>query len=300
MKSEAVPLRAIQAKRISHALEMAVVAIVDIDATDRLRPIDPAKVQLIKDSILAFRRKDGAESSPAPITVRRLKNGKYRLVSGAHRLAACRQLGDAMIEVIIRDLDDLQARLMEIDENLCRAELNALDRASFLAERDRIWREMYPEHTRGKVGAKVRWHGLTENTSFGDDFKEKVGLSPRSIQMDVRLYRLLATTPGVLDRLRGTWLEDHQGQLKALAKVDDSDRAAVLDLLFRKEEPSRSIADALATLKGTRKPTPKPDDKAFTLFTSLWARAGAKLRNRILDHLDGAGALDTYANGAGD
>lgn len=294
--SQLTPQRAIAMGAI-HAVPLA-----SIGADNRLRPVDQAKVQLIADGILAWRA-TGNDGIPAPILVRPTARDGYALVAGAHRLAAVRLLGEDHIDAIVRDLDDLQARLIEIDENLIRNELNALDRAAFLAERDRIWRKMHPDKAGRKGSNKARWHSAgdpTEKFSFGSEIAEKVGLSDRAIRGDVKLYHMLALTPDVIDRVRGTWLEDNQSQLKALAKVGAGDRRAVIDLLFQEEKPARNVADALATMKGTRRDSPAPDEKAYALFVSLWTRAGAKLRSRILDHLDSVGALDAYLTGVED
>lgn len=283
-----------------------------IDRSGRLRPIDPAKVQLIADGIMTWRAM-GNHGIPAPITVRPSGKAAWKLVAGGHRLAAVELLGDLEIPVLIQNLDDLQARLVEIDENLCRNELNALDRATFLAERDRIWREMYPEKAGRKGSMQARWHSAhdttdkmsvvsegTEKFSFAAEIQDKIGLSEKSIRREVKLFNMLSLTPDVLQRVRGTWLEDHQGQLLALAKVPAGERAAVLDVLLREDDPARNVSAAVAEMQGRRTAIATPDEKAFAALVSQWTRASAKVRNRFLDHLHSAGALDAYADGTED
>ncbi len=268
-----------------------------IDIGNRLRPVDPARVQMIKDSILSFRSNSQDEGLPAPITLRPAEGGRFLLVAGAHRLQACVEIGDQSIAALVRPMNDLQARLLEIDENLCRAELTAFDRASFLAERDRIWKEMHPESGKGKSGAKARWHGDTDNTSFASDIKERVGLSDRSVRRDVALFRSLAETPDAIQAIRGTWLEDHQGQLKALAKVGPEKRLQVLERMLREDKPAANVSAALAEIEGRRAVAADPDEKAFASLVSDWTRAPAKARSRFLDHLYSTGALNAYING---
>lgn len=63
----------------------------------------------------------------------------YTLVAGLHRLTACKLLGYEQIECnIITYADREHARLAEIDENLIRNELEALERAELWLERDQI------------------------------------------------------------------------------------------------------------------------------------------------------------------
>jgi len=70
-----------------------------------------------------------------PITLDR----KLNLIAGLHRLTACKLLGFEQIECNIIPYDDAdRARLAEIDENLIRSELDALERAEHWLERDRI------------------------------------------------------------------------------------------------------------------------------------------------------------------
>ncbi len=51
------------------------------------------------------------------------------LVAGLHRLRACELLGWEEIPAVVVSLSELDAELAEIDENLCRAELDAAERA---------------------------------------------------------------------------------------------------------------------------------------------------------------------------
>lgn len=301
------------------------VPLANIDRSDRLRPIDQAKVQLIADSILAYRAA-GNEGTPAPVTVRPTGVDQFRLIVGGHRTAAHELLGDIEIDVIVRAMGDLQARLMEIDENLCRNELNALDRSAFLAERHRIWEEMYPDKAGRKGSMKARWHSAkdasdttrtvrvvseasdptdtvsvgssqSEKFSFAEDAQEKIGLSASTIRRDVQMYRLLASTPDILARVRGTDLEDNPGQLKALARVPAAERAGVLDLMFREEAPVKNVSSAIALMQGHREPSASPDEHSFAALVKDWTRASKKVRNRFLDHLHSSGALDAYTTG---
>ncbi len=69
----------------------------------------------------------------------------YTLVAGAHWLAAVRSLGRTEIDAVVLAVDDIEARLREIDENLFRRELSALDRAVFLLKRQELYEAQYPE-----------------------------------------------------------------------------------------------------------------------------------------------------------
>lgn len=283
------------ASTISDQIHRVPLALIDSD--NRLRPADPAWVQVQKDSILSYRANTQEDGIPAPITIRPKEDGRFDLVSGKHRLEACREIGDIDIDALIRVMTPAQARLMEIDENLNRNELSALNRAVFIAERDRIWKELHPDTAKGKAGAKARWHHATENFSFASDTAARVNLSEKSVRNDVNLFRALAITPEVIQAIRGTWLEDHQGQLKALSKVGPEKRMRVLERMLREEKPAANVAAALGEIDGRRVTAADPDETAFAALVTKWTHAPAKARSRFLDHLHSTGALDAYING---
>ncbi len=69
----------------------------------------------------------------------------WQIVAGHHRVAACRALGWTEIDaIVITGESDLQAELIEIDENLCRAELSTTQRGKYMKRRRQIWEAMHP------------------------------------------------------------------------------------------------------------------------------------------------------------
>lgn len=119
-----------------------------IDASERLREVSEAHAVVMAASMA-----ERGQRTPVEI-VRR--GDRFRLVYGAHRYRGAEINGWADIEAFIVEAGDAEVRLREIDENLIRHELTALDRARFLAERKRIYEALNPEtkngsnqHTRG-------------------------------------------------------------------------------------------------------------------------------------------------------
>jgi hypothetical protein len=88
-----------------------------VEIPDGRRAVDPAAVARLKNSIAVV----GLQH---PITVAK-RGGSYRLLAGAHRLRAFRELGMERISANIVELDDLHAELVELDENLARNEFVA-------------------------------------------------------------------------------------------------------------------------------------------------------------------------------
>jgi len=101
------------------------------------RPVDATTVARLADSI----KKIGLQN---PISVRAVADQRYILIAGRHRLEATRANGTNSIRVSVMDVDDVEARLWEISENLHRADLTALERNEQIEE----WRTLTEEKVR--------------------------------------------------------------------------------------------------------------------------------------------------------
>ncbi|WP_343252569.1 ParB/RepB/Spo0J family partition protein [Ligaoa zhengdingensis] len=86
-----------------------------------------------------------------PVTVRRLKTGRYELVSGERRLRACKLLGMAQIRAIAVDVDDQQSAVLALIENLHREGLTFFDEARGIYELIYQW-EITQEEAAAKLG----------------------------------------------------------------------------------------------------------------------------------------------------
>jgi ParB family chromosome partitioning protein len=118
-------------------MSIVTLKISDIAITDRVRALDDEQVAVIAKSI-------GEKGQLQPILVRPTPNAEgglkpKTLVFGGHRLAALELLGRDTVDAIVRDLSPDEAKLIEIDENLHRADLTVLDRAISHAERKKVY-----------------------------------------------------------------------------------------------------------------------------------------------------------------
>jgi len=64
-----------------------------------------------------------------PITVRALEAGRYELISGARRMAACKLLGMARIDAIVMSASAKESALLALIENLQREDLHFFEEA---------------------------------------------------------------------------------------------------------------------------------------------------------------------------
>ncbi len=83
---------------------------------------DNEKMSELKDSI----KNSGLLQ---PITVRKISNGKYKIVAGERRYRACRELGMESIPVIEMNVGDAKGYELSVLENIQRENLNPIEEA---------------------------------------------------------------------------------------------------------------------------------------------------------------------------
>lgn len=154
------------------------------------------------------------------------------LIAGAHRLEAAKQLGWKKIECNRINVSELQATLAEIDENLIRNELNALDRCEHLSRRKEIYEALYPETKNGALGGGRNDKGTrrkTENgiTPFSVDTAAKTKRSRSTIEQEVKVSRALNSE--VKKLIRGTVLEDRKADLVKLSRMSSGEQRKIAD-----------------------------------------------------------------------
>jgi ParB family chromosome partitioning protein len=251
--------------------EITAIDLDQIDATDRLRPVDPAHIEALAVSI-------GQTGLQSPVILRPDGN-RYRLVAGAHRVAACSALGWVSIDAIIQNVTDDEARLIEIDENLMRRELSVLDRALSLAERKAVHDRLHPETAqrgRRKKELSPTWRQFGER--FTKQAAKRTGLSERVIQRSIELAEKL--TPEARDLLRLSDLADNQAQLLALAAEAPEQQLAIARVIVEGKATNPRAArlalglDVLTEID--------PQQKIFEQFLALWARAETPTKAKII------------------
>ena len=154
---------------------------------DERRPVDDAGVQRLAESIakLGLLERIGVRTDGT-------------LIWGNYRVHAYRKLGRKQIPAAVLDLDELDFKLMEIDENLCRTDLTPVQRSVATAQRKEIYVARYPETALGgnNAGPGVRWgkHESPNNQdsherppSFVNATAKRTRQSPKTVEMYVRV-----------------------------------------------------------------------------------------------------------------
>lgn len=258
------------------------VPVAEVIVRDRLRPVTEAGVQ----SLLASIAETGVMKDA--IHVRKKKDGSLHLIAGGHRLEAARRLDWKMIEAKVwTDVTDDWARLMEIDDNLAGAEMNALDTAVFLATRKEVYERLHPEAkaATGSALAAKRWNAAEPSSvaSFAAATAEKFGLTDRQIRKIVAAGTKLG--PDEVARLRAAPRAVTLKDLTEIAKIGPAPER--YDVVARLAEGrAKSAADARKALRLEREgevPVQDPADRQFMALQAAWNRAGAKARAKFVD-----------------
>ncbi|MBI0530062.1 hypothetical protein D9602_01665 [Sphingomonas sp. TX0522] len=273
----------------------------DIVAGERLRAIDTAWAEALGEMMA----KDGQDT---PIKVCRLPGQScWTLVVGAHRHAGAISAGVEYLraEIVTANRDD--RRLHEVRENLFRRDLSPMDRAAFLAEAVAILktRAGLDPFAGRQVGAAARWQAAVKDEAadatatlavaygFTDTVASELGLSSRTVERGLMLYRRIA--PSLIEQLRK---HDHpaakqQKQLEALAKLEASQQKKVVELLtwpgasLNYGQPT-TVAEAIAHPLGPKpveRAKPDAETKRLSSFVGAFARMSIVERRAALSQL---------------
>ena len=266
----------------------------EIDATDRLRPIDPVWADALGKIMVR-------EGQRTPIEVCRLPGRtRWTLVTGGHRHAGAvsSEIEYLRAEIVSADRDD--RRLREVSENLWRRDLAPIDRAAFVAEAVAIHKRRVgiDPSKDGRIGsAAARWQTAVKDEAgdatltmrgaygFAEAAAQDLGLSHQTIERDLMLYRRLA--PSLVERLRAARhpILTNGTQLRTLAKLDERDQSKVVSLLTQPGASlnygqPKTVADAIAHPLGPKPAEPKPaagDKRYNTILGTLQRMTPAEL-----------------------
>ena len=164
----------------------------------------------------------------SPIIVKAEGDEKYRLVAGMHRLEAYRRLGQESIRAIVTTASDRGCKLMEIDENLMRQELDQLERAQLLKARKELFE--------AKGGSICATPGGKQSIGFAKETAAKTGQSKSQINRSIRLAENIAED--VQEHLAGTPIAKSGVQLDTLARMPPDKQRKIVDRIKSGAAPS--------------------------------------------------------------
>lgn len=246
------------------------IAVSRISAKNRLRALNEEGVTSLMRSMTVCRMIN-------PIVVRDDGSLGYTLVAGAHRLEAATRLGWTTVQCRVVFIDDSAARLMEIDENLVRAELTPAETAIHLVVRKDVF-----ESVHGAARAKAahamnatlgRSHDANAKLAltFVADTADKTALSERTVQ---RHLARAAIGCQQLHGLVGTSL-DVGAELDALVALQPEDREELINRAVAGEPVSAINKQKLRKSTGVPEPDNSSESRHVKILKRTWLSASS-------------------------
>lgn len=139
-----------------------------------------------------------------PLTVRRLEDRSYELISGERRLRAAKLARLETVPCILLKADDMESSLLALIENLQRRDLDFVDEALALEQ-------------------LISTYHLSQ-----EEAARRIGKSQSAVANKLRLLKL---SPQVLETLRSHGLTERHG--RALLRLSPEQRGQVLDTIIQ-------------------------------------------------------------------
>lgn len=202
------------------------VPIGEIRIKEGRRSLDAAHVGELADSI----RELGLLN---PVTI----DKDNHLIAGLHRLEAAKALGWTEIDCTVSSLGGLQAELAEIDENIVRSDISALEYGEILLRRKEIYETLHPETKHGgdrkSEGIKATKCRFETARSFAQDTAEKLGVTPRTVERQIQTAKNLS--PEAKDIIRDTDTRLSKKAAMKLSRLEPEQQKEAAGLLAAKE-----------------------------------------------------------------
>ena len=182
--------------------------------------INPGRRQVDENAVKELAKSMNALNLLNPIIV----DAGHTLLAGLHRIEAAKLLGWTEISAFVGNFTELQAELVEIDENFVRSPLSDMQRNDMLLRRKQIYEELHPETKKGgdrksEEIKTTRCRSAFEQVKpFTQDAAEKLHLSRRTVERRVHIASSL--TPEAKKVIRGAEDKFPQKETLKLTHVD--------------------------------------------------------------------------------
>ena len=241
---------------------------INLIETNPYQPRDTFETEALKELAASIK----AQGIIQPLTVRKLSNNAYQLISGERRLRASKLAGLTEVPVYIRAANDQEMLEMALIENIQRENLNAIEVA-------------------------ISFQRMLDECSLKqEELGDRVGKNRSTVTNYLRLLKL---PPVIQAALRDSKIS--MGHARAMISMDSIDKQLYAfeevlknDLSVRKlEDLVRSMSDKNA-VKSTDK-TKSPAAKAEQAFSSEYQRIQSDLAAKF----DAKVSLKADKNGSG-
>ena len=188
-----------------------------------------------------------------PITVRRLSEGKYQLISGERRLQASKRAGLQAIPAYIRTANDQQMLEMALIENIQRENLNPIEIA---LSYQRL---------------------ISECNLKQEELGDRVSKNRSTVTNYLRLLKL---PPMIQAALRDKQIS--MGHARALINVDNTeDQIAILRQILLNDLSVRAVEDMVRALASPNKPKTKAKNEISYEIKQIQTRLSSYFGTKI-------------------
>ncbi|MDD4797088.1 MAG: ParB/RepB/Spo0J family partition protein [Eubacteriales bacterium] len=177
-----------------------------------------------------------------PITVRQAENGYYELIAGERRWRACKLLGMRHIRARVLHVDDYEAAMMTMTENLQREDLNFFEEAQ-------------------GYQLLIQLHFITQQ-----QLAEQLGISQSAVANKLRLLRLS-------EQIRAIIIDQNLSErhARALLKLhDEQEQKKVAECAARMQLSVRQTEELVERRLKELANLPAPPAKLLPLISHSW------------------------------
>ncbi len=198
----------------------------------QVNPFQP-RVNFDKDALGELAESIKVQGIIQPITVRRLSDKEYQLISGERRYQASKMAGLEMIPAYVRTANDQQMLEMALIENIQRENLNALEIA----------------HSYQRL--------LSECNLKQEQLGDRVGKNRTTVNNYLRLLKL---PPDIQAGIRDQRIS--MGHARALVNIEDVDKQlAIFNKTLEEELSVRKVEALVKDLNSPKDDPPEEKDK---------------------------------------
>lgn len=225
--------------------------------------VNPGRREATVESIEELARSISEIGLLNPITI----DQEHTLIAGLHRLEAAKHLGWTEIECAVTGLEGLQAELAEIDENIVRSELSAVEYGAVLLRRKEIYEVLHPETKATYDGGSFRGNQhcgeVTDkmsatSKSFAKDTADRLGVTARTVERYVQMMKNL--TPDTRLILAGSDVKLTQRAATKLSQLPPDQQKEAASMLV--SHAIQSVDEYLAMQPKDAEVPTAPEDTA--------------------------------------
>ena len=165
-------------------------------------------------------------------------DSEYYLLAGFHRWSAYKLLGYKTIPAVIKDTSKLRGELIEVEENLSRVELDAIEVAEHIDRREQILSDL---GIRMKNGGNQYSSGMVTTPELA----KQLGMSGRTYRMKREVINL---NPEVRDLMKGTEFAKNLRDMVKLSQQSDDLQLRIANHLITGQYRTFKRAFTIASL----------------------------------------------------